>query len=116
MCHEEACHVAEDAVRAALAAATVIGAASIATDAMARGGGEANTVAEAISGDLAAIRSVIGIVPNALSIGQRTTGSSAAVAAIHYPGHLYAPGGGIVDEARNQPSSARPNEQRDINY
>jgi hypothetical protein len=35
---------------------------------------------------------------------------------VRYPGYLYAPGKGIIDEACNLPTSACPNEQRDVNY
>jgi hypothetical protein len=35
---------------------------------------------------------------------------------VRYPGYLYAPGRGIVNEACNLPTSACPNEQRDVNY
>jgi hypothetical protein len=40
----------------------------------------------------------------------------AAVPVVRYPGYLYAPRIGIVDEACNLPTSACPNEQRDVNY
>jgi hypothetical protein len=38
------------------------------------------------------------------------------VAVRRYPGYLYVPRRGIVDEACNLPTSACPNEQRDVNY
>jgi hypothetical protein len=38
------------------------------------------------------------------------------VATRRYPGYLYATRRGIVDEACNLPTSACPNEQRDVNY
>jgi hypothetical protein len=35
---------------------------------------------------------------------------------VRYPGYLYAPRIGIINEACNLPTSACPNEQRDVNY